>query len=219
MDYVYTLQRYKGYLNAISSRKQTRQTDQEISWAARLRAFQTPDFVDLMEHPSIPEHARASVSKDMFEMYVKTLGFEKAYKICKICLEKPKLTLRVNTLKTNRTKLMHTFTKENGYQVVPCKFSPNGLRFVRHPHDSLYQHAEFKRGHFEIQDEASQLVAMRVDVRPGQTVLDYCGGSGGKSLAFAPFMHNTGQIYLHDIRKAVLMQAKQRFKRAGVQNY
>lgn len=31
-------------------------------------------------------------------------------------------------------------------------------------------------------------------------------------------MHNTGQIYVHDIRKSVLMQAKQRLKRAGVQN-
>ena len=60
---------------------------------------------------------------------------------------------------------------------------------------------------------------MRVDVKPKQTVLDYCGGSGGKSLAFAPFMHNTGQIWVHDIRKSVLLQAKQRFRRAGVQNY
>lgn len=32
-------------------------------------------------------------------------------------------------------------------------------------------------------------------------------------------MHNTGQIYVHDIRKSVLLQAKQRFRRAGVQNY
>jgi 16S rRNA (cytosine967-C5)-methyltransferase len=50
-------------------------------------------------------------------------------------------------------------------------------------------------------------------------VLDYCGGSGGKALAFAPFMQNSGQIYVHDIRKSALLQAKQRLKRAGVQNY
>jgi 16S rRNA (cytosine967-C5)-methyltransferase len=48
--------------------------------------------------------------------------------------------------------------------------------------------------------------------------VDYCGGSAGKTLGFAPFMHNTGQIYVHDIRKAVLLQAKQRLRRAGVQN-
>ena len=49
-------------------------------------------------------------------------------------------------------------------------------------------------------------------------MVDYCGGSGGKTLGFAPFMHNSGQIYLHDIRKGVLLQAKQRLRRAGVQN-
>lgn len=59
---------------------------------------------------------------------------------------------------------------------------------------------------------------MRVDCKPKQIVVDYCGGSAGKTLCFAPFMHNTGQIYVHDIRKSVLLQAKQRLKRAGVQN-
>ena len=49
---------------------------------------------------------------------------------------------------------------------------------------------------------------MRVDARPGDLVLDFCGGSGGKTLAFSPFMHNKGQVYLHDIRKSVLLQAK-----------
>jgi len=62
------------------------------------------------------------------------------------------------------------------------------------------------------------LLGMRVDCKPKQTVLDYCGGSGGKTLVFAPFMHNSGQIYLHDIRKSVILQAKQRLRRAGVQN-
>ena len=60
---------------------------------------------------------------------------------------------------------------------------------------------------------------MRVDARPKDIVLDYCGGSAGKTLVFAPFMHNSGQIYIHDIRKSALLQAKVRLKRAGVQNY
>lgn len=77
----------------------------------------------------------------------------------------------------------------------------------------------YSRGLFEVQDEGSQLAAMRVDCKPGQTVLDYCGGSGGKALAFGPFMHATGQLYIHDIRKSVLLQARKRFKRANLQNY
>jgi 16S rRNA (cytosine967-C5)-methyltransferase len=48
--------------------------------------------------------------------------------------------------------------------------------------------------------------------------LDYCAGSGGKTLAFAPRMENSGQIYLYDVRKGALLQAKKRLKRAGIQN-
>jgi len=48
---------------------------------------------------------------------------------------------------------------------------------------------------------------MRVDCKPGEIVLDYCGGSGGKTLAFAPFMQNKGQIFHHEIRKSVILDA------------
>ena len=50
-------------------------------------------------------------------------------------------------------------------------------------------------------------------------MLDYCGGSGGKTLAFAPFTQGKGQIFLHDIRKNVLIEARRRLRRAGIQNY
>jgi len=46
-------------------------------------------------------------------------------------------------------------------------------------------------------------------------VLDYCGGSAGKTLAFAPFMQGKGQIFIHDIRKHILIEAKRRLRRAG----
>ena len=46
-------------------------------------------------------------------------------------------------------------------------------------------------------------------------MLDYCGGSAGKTLAFAPFMQEKGQIFIHDIRKHILIEAKRRLRRAG----
>jgi 16S rRNA C967 or C1407 C5-methylase (RsmB/RsmF family) len=49
-------------------------------------------------------------------------------------------------------------------------------------------------------------------------VLDYCAGAGGKTLAFAHLLQQTGQIYLHDIRPAALQEARKRLNRAGVQN-
>lgn len=77
----------------------------------------------------------------------------------------------------------------------------------------------FKKGFFEIQDEGSQLVSLRIKTKPGDCVLDYCGGSAGKTLAFAPYMQNKGQIFVHDIRKNILLEAKRRLRRANIQNY
>lgn len=48
--------------------------------------------------------------------------------------------------------------------------------------------------------------------------MDFCSGSGGKSLAFGPFLKGKGQIFLHDQREYALIKAKKRFQRAGIQN-
>ena len=63
------------------------------------------------------------------------------------------------------------------------------------------------------------MLAQLIQVKPGQQVLDYCAGSGGKTLAFAPMMQGKGQIYVHDIRPFALQEARKRLKRAGVQNH
>jgi 16S rRNA C967 or C1407 C5-methylase (RsmB/RsmF family) len=166
----------------------------------------------------MPDHVKVSTPKVLWELIRQAHGPEVATDICTVSNEEPLLTVRANTIKVSRDELIREFTDDLGWKVVKTSFAPNGVRFVKPPEGNLFQTVQFKKGHFEIQDEASQLLAMRVDVKPKQTVLDYCGGSAGKTLAFAPLMHNTGQIYIHDIRKAVLLQAKQRLKRAGVQN-
>jgi 16S rRNA (cytosine967-C5)-methyltransferase len=85
----------------------------------------------------------------------------------------------------------------------------------------------YKKGLFEVQDEASQIVADHVEVQPGDLVLDYCAGGGGKTLAFAHRMKGKGQIFMTDTRYApkangegskLVSEAKERLRRAGIQN-
>lgn len=78
--------------------------------------------------------------------------------------------------------------------------------------------SEFKDGLFEIQDEGSQLAAFQVKCKPGELVLDFCAGSGGKSLAFSHFLKDSGQIFIHDSREKIIANAKKRFRKAGVNN-
>jgi 16S rRNA (cytosine967-C5)-methyltransferase len=53
---------------------------------------------------------------------------------------------------------------------------------------------------------------------PREQVLDICAGAGGKTLAFAAAMRNTGQIYAYDDDAFRLRPMVERLKRAGVRN-
>jgi len=75
-----------------------------------------------------------------------------------------------------------------------------------------------KDGWIEIQDLASQQIALAVDVKPGQKVWDCCAGAGGKSLAIAARMNNKGVIIATDLHGYKLDELKRRSKRAEFHN-
>lgn len=75
-----------------------------------------------------------------------------------------------------------------------------------------------KEGWVEIQDLASQQIALAVDVKPGQKVWDACAGAGGKSLAIAARMNNKGVVIATDLHGYKLEELKRRSKRAEFHN-
>ncbi len=124
--------------------------------------------------------------------------------------------IRVNSLKNNRETVLSQLEKD-GFDVAPTPLSPMGIRFgKRHP---LHTHPLWKDGSLEVQDEASQVVSLLCDTKPGMQVLDYCAGAGGKSLAIAASMQNKGNLILSDIHSHRLQRAKDRLRRAGVTSY
>ena len=124
---------------------------------------------------------------------------------------RPPLDLRVNTIKATRDSI--------DTDAKPTPLSPVGLRhppvdgFGRHP--DVQSSEAYQRGRVEIQDEGSQLVSLLVAAQPGERVLDYCAGGGGKSLALAADMDNRGTVYAYDIDKRRLAPTWQRADRAG----
>ena len=82
----------------------------------------------------------------------------------------------------------------------------------------MENHILVKNGHVEVQDEGSQLLALLCDARPGQQVVDYCAGAGGKSLALAAAMGGKGQLYAFDVDGKRLGRLRPRQKRAGAHN-
>jgi 16S rRNA (cytosine967-C5)-methyltransferase len=133
-------------------------------------------------------------------------------------LNKPApVDLRVNTLKTTREELLEALTTE-GLSVEPTPRSPNGIRITGNPNATRTR--LFKDGLFEIQDEGSQLASFLVDARPGMTVIDYCAGGGGKSLALVNTMLDNnrfdGQLWACDVSETRLGELEKRAIRNGV---
>jgi 16S rRNA (cytosine967-C5)-methyltransferase len=62
------------------------------------------------------------------------------------------------------------------------------------------------------------MVAVVVDAKPGDRVVDFCAGAGGKTLAIAAQMKNKGHVIACDVLDGRLKRAAERFRRAGLHN-
>lgn len=189
-------------------------TEKPISWQKRFETYCKVTLKNYMQDETIPLHTRLSFPKILFELIGKSFSEKEAIEICKISNQTAPTTIRANTLKITRDELLNRLKEQ--YVVTSTKIAEDGITFLKKI--NLFGTDEFKAGLFEVQDEGSQLLAALVNPKPGQQIMDYCAGSGGKTLAFAPKMQNKGQIFLHDIREKALVEAKIRLRRAGIQN-
>ncbi|MBW8909539.1 MAG: RsmB/NOP family class I SAM-dependent RNA methyltransferase [Mesorhizobium sp.] len=132
---------------------------------------------------------------------------------------RPPLDLRVNTLLSNRDKVL---AELQGTGAAPSSIAPHGIRIPpidgdgRHP--NVQAEPAFQKGWFEVQDEGSQLAAALAGAEPGMQVLDYCAGAGGKTLALSAEMDNRGQLFAHDSEKARLAPIFERIRRSHNRN-
>lgn len=133
--------------------------------------------------------------------------------------ERPPLDIRVNTLKAKRDKVMNALKR---FSPQPTRIARHGIRFAAGSKGSRTPNVQFeegyKKGWFEVQDEGSQIVADLVFARPGEQVLDFCAGAGGKSLAMAAAMENKGQIHAYDADHTRLAAIYDRITRSGARN-
>lgn len=91
-----------------------------------------------------------------------------------------------------------------------------GLRLPSEPPPNIQALDGFKAGRFEIQDEGSQVVSWLAGAAPGMTVVDYCAGGGGKTLALAQAMAGQGTLVACDVVQKRLDNIRPRLARAGV---
>lgn len=205
----YELYRWRGLLDNVATPPH--------NWVTRMRTFFVNDrWRSHTTNPKLPHHVRCSFSEEMFSKIEQNLGTKAAREVCDIMNEPPVTFLRVNTAKISRDKVFSYLAARD----VPVEKTLNSkIGLMLASKQKLLALPEYKMGYFEIQDESSHLIAQQVDAKPGELVMDYCAGSGGKTLALAPPMQNKGMVFLYDNRDQKLYEGKKRMRNAGIKNY
>jgi 16S rRNA (cytosine967-C5)-methyltransferase len=132
---------------------------------------------------------------------------------------RPSLDLRANALKATPEKVMRSLARFNPQATAIAPFGitmPAGPRDARTPNVTTDE--GYLKGWFEVQDQGSQIMSALAGAREGEQVLDLCAGAGGKTLALAATMGNSGQIFAYDADRNRLAPIYDRLKRNGVRN-
>ena len=121
------------------------------------------------------------------------------------------LDLRVNRKKASLAQVQFALAKD-GIETVAVDLVPNALRVTTNPRRVAMSDA-YKNGLVEIQDAGSQAVVNALPLQGVTTVLDYCAGGGGKSLAIVA--RSDVQIDAYDQNAGRMKDLSVRAKRAG----
>jgi len=213
-DAVYSFFRWKGLLEALAP------TRTLFELLRTLLALDTTRMVSDSKYrgkfASLPPHVLVSFPEPLYSRISAAYGAAQGVDLCLALNTAAPVTIRANLLKTTREALAKSLQEGHGLATSHTTLSPLGLQFQKRL--NVFELEEFTRGHFEMQDEASQLAAGLVLPARKDRVLDYCAGGGGKTLAFIHRLEGTGQVYLHDVRSAPLRNARVRLARAGATN-
>ena len=180
-------------------------TDQEIDWLQRCDEVKAEDLMELHRH-NLPQWLVEPLKEQLggdFWPLVESLNAPAG------------LDMRVNTIKDKRADIQKELAKA-GLKTVATPYSPWGLRLA--DKSQLGKLDAFTRGAIEVQDEGSQLLALLVDAKRGEMVVDFCAGAGGKTLALGATMRSTGRLYAFDTSGHRLDALKPRLARSGLSN-
>jgi 16S rRNA (cytosine967-C5)-methyltransferase len=126
----------------------------------------------------------------------------------------PGLVVRANILKISPADLLKELEGE-GVRGRPALFSPQGI-VLEDFRGRVDQLSSFKRGLFQVQDEAAQVTSLLLAPKRGQKVLDLCAGLGGKTTHMAELMGDQGGVIALDLIVGRLVSLKHNLARLGM---
>ncbi len=162
--------------------------------------------------------ARLAVAESMplwlVRRWIRRFGFRQTERLCRFLNQVPDIVLRVNRLKTGRRKVLEA-VRPHVRQAVCCRAAPDGimLRGIGRPVTEL---PGFDDGFFQVQAEASQLVALLLEPEPGMKIWDACAGLGTKTCQLAAMIRDRGKILATDNNRRRLASLGRETVRLGI---
>lgn len=127
---------------------------------------------------------------------------------------KPKISIRINNLKTSKENLIKKLEKRN------IKIEEGLLEdfLILENIKNLEEIPEFKQGEFTVQDETAGLIAIVLEPDKNDIILDACSSPGGKTTYLAEMMENKGKITAWDIHEHRTKLVEKTAKRLEITN-
>ena len=126
----------------------------------------------------------------------------------------PPLNIRANRLKIKRDELIKILADE-GIEGIPADYAPECL-ILKNFSGRIERLSAFKKGLFQVQDQAAQIVSLLLNPQPGEEILDVCAGLGGKTTHLSELMDGRGSVTALDTDKKRLAGLKDSARRLGI---
>ncbi|MFD1261564.1 16S rRNA (cytosine(967)-C(5))-methyltransferase RsmB [Entomomonas asaccharolytica] len=134
--------------------------------------------------------------------------------ICEANNIHPPMTLRVNTRHTTRENYLNLLNEAN-LQATPCSYSTEGIQLLTPC--PVNQLPYFVEGWLSVQDEAAQLAAHLLELKPQQRVLDACCAPGGKTCHILELQPQLIEVVAIDAESSRLERVTENLQRLNLQ--
>lgn len=142
------------------------------------------------------------------------IGEDEASKLFESFLKTPKISVRVNTLKTTVDEVLKELKEEGIKDLEVSQVVPTVVKF-RGPYN-FDRSSLVREGKIVIQDESAALAAMLLDPKPGHVVVDLTAAPGGKTEFLGELMKNEGVIYAFDVDPIRIKRMQRLLEKTGI---
>lgn len=181
---------------------------------AILRKISKKDYEDFFDIDDNIERISKTTSMPVWiiEKLLKEKDIDEVENICKNSNIRPKITVRINKLKTNKEEIKKILAKEK-IEFKECELDDF---LILEKVKNIENFDLIKNGYLTIQDKGAGLIALVLNPKENEHVLDACSSPGGKTTYMAEMMNNRGEIVAWDIHEHRVNLVEKNAKRLDI---